>query len=105
MIYAYIASISFFVGLNQVFKLLGYIGQNTVFSPEAITALRIIKKCAKVFISFVLVAEVYIIIFQSKKGEDIAGGISMGIFIIFIAIFIATAASLFEKKIQKFLRQ
>src|SRR5580765_3112711 len=41
--YAYIASIPFFVALYQAFKVLGYAGQNKVFSPAAVQALRTIK--------------------------------------------------------------
>src|SRR5215510_1099933 len=44
--YAYIASIPFFVALYQAFKLLGYIGQNQVFSLNSVRALRAIKYCA-----------------------------------------------------------
>src|SRR5215467_394563 len=44
--YAYVASIPFFVALYQAFKVLGYPGQNKVFSPEAVKALRTIKYCA-----------------------------------------------------------
>src|SRR6266480_5875464 len=44
--YAYLASIPFFVALYQVFKVLGYVGQNKVFSPRAVKALRTIKFCA-----------------------------------------------------------
>lgn len=100
LVYAYIASISFFVGLYQVFKLLGYIGQNKVFSQNSVSALRMIKYCAIALIIFVLGAEAYFFIFQSGKGEDIAGGVAMGFFIIFISVIIATAATLFEKILQ-----
>jgi hypothetical protein len=41
--YAYIASIPFFVALYQAFKVLGYAGQNQVFSQAAVKALRTIK--------------------------------------------------------------
>src|SRR5918993_4754796 len=41
--YAYIASIPFFVALYQAFKVLGYVGQNKVFSPVAVKSLRTIK--------------------------------------------------------------
>ena len=44
--YAYVASISFFVGLYQAIKVLGYAGQNRIFSQEAVKALRTIKYCA-----------------------------------------------------------
>ena len=44
--YAYIASIPFFVALYQAFKVLGYVGQNKIFSQAAVKALRTIKYCA-----------------------------------------------------------
>lgn len=100
LLYAYIASVSFFVGLYQVFKLLGYMRQNSVFSQNSVRALRTIKHCAIVLVAFILGAEAYFFIVQSSKGEDIAGGVAMGFFIIFIAIVIATAATLFEKIVQ-----
>lgn len=100
LVYAYIASVSFFVALYQVFKLLGYIGQNSVFSQNSVRALRTIKYCAIVLITFILGAEAYFFIVQSSKGEDIAGGVAMGFFIIFISVIIATAATLFEKILQ-----
>src|SRR5215467_7470888 len=58
--YAYIASIAFFVGLYHAFKVLGYAGQNKVFSPEAVKALRTIKYCAISIIGFVAVGEIFI---------------------------------------------
>src|SRR4051812_25032947 len=53
--YAYIASIPFFAALYQAFKVLGYAGQNKVFSHEAAKALRTIKYCAIAIIGFVAV--------------------------------------------------
>src|SRR5215216_4651835 len=44
--YAYIGSIPFFVALYQAFKVLGYAGQNQLFSQESVMALRTIKICA-----------------------------------------------------------
>src|SRR6185503_19493867 len=46
IIYGYLASIPFFVALYQAFKLLGYIGQNKVFSLNSVKALRAIRYCA-----------------------------------------------------------
>src|SRR5580765_6386013 len=51
--YAYIASIAFFVALYQAFKVLGYAGQNNVFAPAAVKAVRTIKYCAIAMIGFV----------------------------------------------------
>src|SRR5262247_4873770 len=54
--YAYIASIAFFVALYQAFKVLGYAGQNKVFSQAAVKALRTIKYCAIAIVGFVSVS-------------------------------------------------
>ncbi len=60
--YAYIASIPFFVALYQAFKMLGYAGQNKIFSPAAVKALRTIKYCAIAIIGFVAVGEIFILL-------------------------------------------
>src|ERR1700704_7038900 len=44
--YAYLASIPFFLALYQAFKVLGYAGQNKVFSLSAVKALGTIKSSA-----------------------------------------------------------
>jgi hypothetical protein len=95
--YAYIASIPFFVALNQAFKVLGYAGQNKVFSPVAVKALRTIKYCAIAIIGFVAVGEIFIMLGNS---DDRAGGVFMGILITFGSVVIATAAAMFERVFQ-----
>src|SRR4051812_19175491 len=59
--YAYLASVPFFVALYQAFKVLGYAGQNQVFSQEAVKALRTIKYCALALICFVAVSVLFMI--------------------------------------------
>src|SRR6266496_4088426 len=95
--YAYIASIPFFVALYQAFKVLGYAGQNKVFSQAAVKALRTIKYCAIAIIGFVVVGEIFIMLGDS---DDRAGGVFMGILITFGSIVIATAAAMFERILQ-----
>ena len=95
--YAYIASIPFFVALYQAFKVLGYAGQNKVFSQAAVKALRTIKHCAIAIIGFVAVGEIFIMLGNS---DDRAGGVFMGILITFGSIVIATAAAMFERILQ-----
>jgi hypothetical protein len=97
--YVYIAFIPFFVALYQAFTLLRYIGQNKVFSQAAVNALRTIKYCALTTAGFIVGAEAYLFITIRGK-DDIAGGVVMGLFIIFISIVIATAAAVFEKLLQ-----
>ena len=95
--YAYIASIPFFVALYQAFKVLGYAGQNTVFSPAAVQALRTIKYCAIALIGFVAVGEIFMML---GKSDDRAGGVFMGILITLGSVGIATAAAMFERALQ-----
>ncbi len=96
--YAYTASIAFFVALYQAFKLLGYIGRNEVFSQRSVNALRTIKYCAISLVGFIVVPEAYL--FIARPGDDIAGGVAIGLFLIFVSAIIATAAAVFERTLQ-----
>jgi len=98
LVLVYIGSIPFFAALYQAFKMLGYVGQNKVFSQEAVKALRTIKYCAIAIIGFVVVEE--IIIMLTHGSDDPAGGVFMGILITFGSIVIATAAAMFERILQ-----
>jgi hypothetical protein len=98
--YAYTASIAFFVALYQAFKLLGYVGRSEVFSQRSVKALRTIKYCAMSLVGFLAGAEAYFMIVQRGKGEDIAGGVMMGLFLIFVSVVGATAAAVFERTLQ-----
>ena len=96
--WAYTGSIAFFVGLYQAFKLLGYIGRNKVFSLDSVRALRTIKYCAEVIVGFIVLAEAYL--FIVRPGDDIAGGVFMGLLIIFASGVVAIAAAVFERTTQ-----
>ncbi len=98
--YAYLASLPFFAALYQAFKLLGYVGQNTVFSPGAVKALRTIKYCALSLIGFVVVGEIFIMLDNS---DDRSGGVFMGFLITFGSIVMAAAAAVFERLLQNVL--
>ncbi len=97
--YIYIASIPFFVALYQAFKLLRYVDKNEIFSQAAVKAVRNIKYCATALVAFIVAAEAYLFIVQRGK-DDIAGGVAMGLFIIFVSVVIATAAVVFQKLLQ-----
>ena len=97
--YAYAASIPFFVALYQALTLLRYIGQNKVFSLNSVRALRTIKYCALVTASFIVGAEAYLFIVIRGK-DDIAGGVAIGFFMIFVSVVIAAAAAVFERLLQ-----
>ena len=97
--YAYIASIAFFIALYQAFKLLGYIRRSEVFSPHAVKAVRTIKYCAMSLVAFLLGAEAYFFLVQ-RGTEDIAGGVMMGLVMIFVSVVVAAAAAVFERTLQ-----
>jgi hypothetical protein len=94
----YIGSIPFFVALYQAFKVLGYAGQNKIFSQAAVNALRNIKYCALAIIGFVVVEEISILL--NHGSDDATGGVFMGVLITFGSIVIATAAAMFERILQ-----
>jgi hypothetical protein len=97
--YAYIASIAFFVALYQALKLLGYVGRSDVFSQRSVKALRTIKHCALSLVVFLAGAEAYFFVVRRSK-DDIAGGVMLGLLLIFISVVVATAAAVFEKTLQ-----
>ena len=99
ILYGYAASIAFFVALYKAFKLLGYIGQNKVFSSFAVNALKSIKYCAMVLSILIVAAGLYIRIFHSKE-DDPAGFLAICIVTTFASIVVATAAAIFEKLLQ-----
>jgi hypothetical protein len=96
--YAYTASIAFFVALYQAFRLLGYAGQDRIFSPASVKALRTMKFCAAAIIGFVLAGELIFILFNNS--DDRAGGVFMGILITFGAMVAGAMATVLEGVVQ-----
>ena len=96
--YAYTASIPFFVAFYQAFKMLGYAGQNKIFSQPAVKALQTIKYCALAIVGFVAVSVIFMI-FGDR--DDRPAGVFMRILITFPSIVVATAAAMFERILQK----
>lgn len=98
IVYAYIASIPFFVGLYQAFKLLNFIDANKAFSQGAVNTLRNMKFASFAVIGFIVLAIFYIRFFV--KGDDSAGPIALGIYLSLAFGVIATAAGIFQKLFQ-----
>lgn len=96
--YAYTASIAFFVALYQAFTLLGYIGQNKIFTQRSVDTLRTIKYCAMSLIGFIAAPLAYL--FIARPDDDIAGGVAVGLMLMFVSTVIATVAAVFERLLQ-----
>jgi hypothetical protein len=99
ILYGYAASIAFFVALYKAFKLLGYIGQNKVFSSNSVSALKSIKYCA-IALSILIVTAGLFIKLSHNKDDDPAGFLAICIVTTFVSIVVATAAAIFEKILQ-----
>lgn len=98
VLYIYAASIPFFVGLFQAFKLLNFIDQNKAFTQGAVNTLKNMKWASLSLIGFIALALLYIRFFV--QGEDSAGPTALGIVVIFASGVIATAAGVFQKLFQ-----
>ena len=98
IIYIYIGSIPFFVGLYQAFKLLNFIDANKAFSQGAVNTLKNIKFASLSLIGFIALAVFYIRFFA--HGDDPAGPTALGILASFALAVIATAAAVFQKLFQ-----
>ena len=99
ILYGYAASIPFFVALYKAFKLLGYIGQNKIFSSNSVKTLKHIKYCAIVLSILIVAAGLYIRIAHNKE-DDPAGFLAICIVTTFVSIVVAVAAAIFEKLLQ-----
>jgi len=99
ILYGYATSVAFFVALYKTFKLLGYIGQNKVFSSNSVKTLKSIKYCAIVLGVLIVLAGIYIRLFHSKE-DDPAGFLAICIVTTFVSIVVATVAAIFEKLLQ-----
>lgn len=99
ILYGYGVSIAFFVALYNAFRLLGYIGQNKVFSTNSVRTLKNIKYCA-ILLSILIAAAGLFIRLTHNKEDDPAGFLALCIVTTFVAIVIATAVAIVEKLLQ-----
>lgn len=98
ILYMYIGSIPFFVGLYQALKLLNFIDANRAFSQGAVNTLRNIKLSSFLLIGFIVLGLFYIRFVA--HGDDPAGPTMLGVIVSFAAFVIATAAAVFQKLFQ-----
>ncbi|WP_304236565.1 DUF2975 domain-containing protein [Jiulongibacter sediminis] len=99
ILYAYAASIAFFTALYKAFQLLGLIGDQKIFTPEAVKALRGIRNCALILGASIILLAVFIRITHSAE-DDPAGFIAMSFVLCFATLVVATAAAIFGRVLQ-----
>jgi hypothetical protein len=96
--YAYTSSLLFFFALYQAFKIFGNVREDKTFSTQTLKALRTIKYCMMGLAALIVGAEVYIFLTVRGK-DDIAGGVAMGLLLIFVCALTAGISYIFERKI------
>lgn len=94
--YAYTASLAFFLGLYQTFKVLGYVRQDQAFSEATVRALRTLKYCAVALIGFAAGG----VLFMMVAGEPEPPGFVMGFLVAFASLVVATGAAMLERVLQ-----
>lgn len=98
IIYIYLASTPFFIGLYQAIKLLNLIDANKAFSQAAVNTLKYMKYAAISLIGFIALALLFIHSFA--QGDDPAGPTMLGFCLALSFGAIATAAGVFQKLFQ-----
>lgn len=101
LVCAYLGSIAFFVVLYSVFRLLGYIAQREIFTSHSINALKRIRVSSIILACFAIGFEFYIFTVSRRIEEDIAGGVMMGLVLIFSSVITAAVANMFQKVLQR----
>ncbi len=99
ILYGYATSVPFFVALYKAFRLLGYIGQNKVFSSISVGYLKSIRFCAIVMAVLIAMAGLYIKIFHNKD-DDPAGFLALCVVAVFVSAVVAAVTTVFERILQ-----
>lgn len=97
--YVYVSSLCFFFALFQAVRVLQYIKHQRIFSAQAVVAIQKIKYCSFLLAASIVGAEGYFFLFMRGK-DDIAGGVMMGLVLLFITAVVGIAASVGEKTLQ-----
>ncbi len=100
ILYGYAASVLFFLALYNIFKLLGYIRQNNIFTAKAINIIKNIRQYLMVFGFLVLLSALYVKFFHNPA-DDSAGFMSLSALIILTCAVGVTAAAIFQHLLQK----
>ena len=103
IIYIYLSSTLFFVGLYQAFKLLNLIEAGKAFSQEAVKTLKNMKFASLNLIGLIALAVFYIRF--AGHGDDPAGPIALGIIATFTLTVIAATADVAQKLLQNVIKK
>lgn len=99
ILYGYLTSIVFFVGLYKMFKLFGFIRQNKLYTVNSFKSLKTIKYCAIIISILIVSGGFYVKLFHSKD-DDPAGFLAVCALTTLLSITVAIFAAKYEKRIK-----
>lgn len=102
IIYIYVGSTPFFLGLFQAFKLLNLIEANQAFSQGVVNTLKNMKYSSLCLICSIVIALLYIHFFAG--GDDPAGPTALGILTSLVFATLAAVCSILERLVQSKLK-
>lgn len=100
ILYLYAASLLFFFGVYQLYKVLGLARKNTFYSVETGKALQAISYCSWAMLLLIAGAAIYIR-FNHHPEDDPAGFLGLSMLLILVTLAIGLTARSFSKKIGK----
>lgn len=96
--YAYTLSLAFFAGVYQAYRIFGSAARGELISLATAKALRTLRWYALVLIAGIAVPVSSLLVV--RPGDDIAGGVMMGAFLIFVFVSVAAAAAVSERSVR-----
>lgn len=101
LVWVYILSIPFFVGVYQASKLLNYFDDNKACSGSSAGALRYLKYAAIAISAWMVAGIAGLMVLSRGKGEDITGIVAPALLVTLLSGVVAIAAAVLQKRAQK----
>jgi Protein of unknown function (DUF2975) len=99
--YAYVTSITFFLGLYKIFKILGYLKSGKAISVPTANALQTVKRCAMFAIGFVVGG---VVVLLSTESDDRPPIIAIGTIAVIASVAVAVVSAKYEQIVKTVLR-
>jgi len=99
ILYIYASTLPFFIALYWVFRLLGLISRNKLYTTGAKAAIKSIKFCAVILSVLIAGAGLFIVISHPEE-DDPAGFLVLCMAATIVAVIVAITAAHYEKKIK-----
>ena len=100
IIYSYLSSVFYFIGLYQGFILLSQISHDNLFSVVSVRIVNNIKYCSYILGLLIIFGAIYIRFFNNPN-DDPAGFLALSMIMTLIFSAIGTTALIFKRSIQK----